>query len=115
MPFLPIALQVLTAIPQVLGAVRDVVEFFEAPGHGPEKKAKAQKVLRRTYDAAVRVDPALEQALPPAQWDELTSEIIDETVELNNKLGKFQHGEPQPRCGAVAGGPSRPMSNEAKA
>lgn len=70
-------------------AVKRLVEEFERPGHGAEKKEAVLKTIEVFYDITKEYLP-----LTKEQVLELADKLIDVIVGFYNIIGLFKHGTP---------------------
>jgi len=69
--------------------VKGLIEGFETPGHGEEKKQAVLTALGKIIDEAGAPESVRKFALWAADW------IIDAIVSIKNAVGEFMHREPE--------------------
>ncbi len=83
----------VSAMLAVLSLVKRLVEEFEVPGYGPEKKKAvldAVGVLYDTADAVVDLPISKEKVL------QVADNLIEILVKFYNVVGMFTHGQAKP-------------------
>lgn len=89
----------LAAAIALFTAVKKLVEEFEVPGYGPEKKQAVLDALASLYDAGRDWIPMEKEKVLS-----LASALIEIIVQFNNIVGIFKHRPKEPAPSGAAKG-----------
>lgn len=83
----------LVILPPLCTAIVNLINQFETPGHGPEKKQAVLDVIGELFQGFESV--VIDTPLVKEDVLNLASRLIDLIVAFYNTIGKFKHGSPE--------------------